>query len=279
MKKEKGFGLILSGGGARGAYQVGVWKAIKELNLPVRLKAVAGVSIGAVNGALIIQELASGRKDFTRDRWQEASPGAIFSALPDHLESLEWSHYFQLGLDTLKHFKVRIEPFKKRMFEDTQETLIRESGIRLVIAAWNLGKIRTEVFRLEDIPEGKLAQYIVASASFPAFGPEKIGTQYYLDGGIGNNLPLQLIMDDPDIEWGLAVDVASFLRYRPSQFLIENRYKDRVFFIRPGRSIPSPADFSREAAQEMLEVGYSDGKEQLKGLPHFLADKGLEAYL
>ena len=51
---KKEYGLVLSGGGTRGAFQVGVWKALKELEVDV--KAIAGTSIGALNGALILQE-------------------------------------------------------------------------------------------------------------------------------------------------------------------------------------------------------------------------------
>ena len=52
MKKE--YGLVLAGGGTKGAYEVGVWKAIKELKLNVT--AITGASIGALNAALILQD-------------------------------------------------------------------------------------------------------------------------------------------------------------------------------------------------------------------------------
>ena len=45
--------LVLSGGGARGAYQIGVWKALEELN--IKCNIVTGASIGSINGALYTQ--------------------------------------------------------------------------------------------------------------------------------------------------------------------------------------------------------------------------------
>ena len=48
---SKEYGLVLEGGGAKGAYQIGAWKALKEAG--VRIRAVAGTSVGALNGALI----------------------------------------------------------------------------------------------------------------------------------------------------------------------------------------------------------------------------------
>lgn len=51
---DKEFGLVLAGGGTKGAYEVGVWKALKELNISIT--AIAGTSIGALNAALILQD-------------------------------------------------------------------------------------------------------------------------------------------------------------------------------------------------------------------------------
>ena len=51
---EREYGLVLAGGGTKGAYQVGVWKALKELEINV--KAIVGASIGALNGALFLQD-------------------------------------------------------------------------------------------------------------------------------------------------------------------------------------------------------------------------------
>ena len=52
--EEKEYGLVLAGGGTKEAYQVGVWKALQELNINVT--AIVGTSIGALNGALFLQD-------------------------------------------------------------------------------------------------------------------------------------------------------------------------------------------------------------------------------
>ena len=57
----KEYGLVLDGGGARGAYQIGAWKALREAG--VKIEAVAGTSVGALNGALIC---FIGKFDFRR---------------------------------------------------------------------------------------------------------------------------------------------------------------------------------------------------------------------
>ncbi len=56
-------GLVLSGGGGKGAYEIGVWEAIKELNIDKYIKVVSGTSIGAINAALFAQDDFEGEKE------------------------------------------------------------------------------------------------------------------------------------------------------------------------------------------------------------------------
>ncbi|HKK77212.1 MAG TPA: patatin-like phospholipase family protein [Saprospiraceae bacterium] len=269
-KEERNIGLVLSGGGARGAYQIGVWEGLKELGLERRLHTVAGVSIGAINAAVLIQEWNDG-PETAIDMWRQMLPGEVFKAVPDNLKNLEWKDYLDLGLDSLKNFKVRVDPFIERLFEHTSEERIREAPHQFVLAAWNLNKLRTDVFPLPEIPQGKLADYILASASFPAFGSYKIDGTSYLDGGIGNNLPLDLALKGEAIDLGLAIDVGAIVRYSPSQLRVEKKYKEQTLIIRPSRSIPSPANFSSSAVQIMLEVGYEDGKKHRDKVKSFFS--------
>ena len=76
------YGLVLAGGGVRGAYQIGVWKALKELK--IKVSAVSGVSIGAVNGALFVQ----GSKTKAERLWNKIAIGDIIS-LPKEMENDE----------------------------------------------------------------------------------------------------------------------------------------------------------------------------------------------
>lgn len=269
-KQERNIGLVLSGGGARGAYQIGVWEGLKDLGLQDRLHTIAGVSIGAINAAVLIQEWNDG-PEAAIDMWRQMLPGEVFKAVPDDLKNLEWKDYLDLGMDSLKNFKVRVDPFIERLFEHTSEDRIREAPHQYVLAAWNLNKLRTDVFSLPQIPVGKLADYILASASFPAFGSYKIDGTSYLDGGIANNLPLDLALREKAVERALAIDVGAIVRYSPTQLRMEKKYKDQTLIIRPSRSIPSPANFSRSAVQIMLEVGCEDGQKHRDKVKSFFS--------
>ena len=57
---SKEYGIVLEGGGARGAYQIGAWKALKEAG--VKIKGIAGTSVGALNGALMCMKIMKMRK-------------------------------------------------------------------------------------------------------------------------------------------------------------------------------------------------------------------------
>ena len=76
------YGLVLAGGGVRGAYQIGVWKALKELK--IKVSAVSGVSIGAVNGALFVQ----GSKTKAERLWNKIAIDDII-LLPKEMENDE----------------------------------------------------------------------------------------------------------------------------------------------------------------------------------------------
>lgn len=71
------FGLVLAGGGVRGAYHIGVWKALKEMNIDVC--AVSGTSIGAINGALFVQ----GELDTAMELWERTALDDIVSLPPE----------------------------------------------------------------------------------------------------------------------------------------------------------------------------------------------------
>ena len=82
------YGIVLEGGGARGAYQVGAWQALRELGL--EYGGVAGTSVGALNGAMMVQ----GDIDRALEIWSDIRPSRIVSideALYERLKRLEIS--------------------------------------------------------------------------------------------------------------------------------------------------------------------------------------------
>lgn len=96
----KPYGLILAGGGAKGAYQIGAWKAMRELD--IEFEAIAGASIGAINGAMIAQ----GDFDDAYELWSnvEVSSGVnIQGELKDPKNLFSFSNFPKIAHEIIRN--------------------------------------------------------------------------------------------------------------------------------------------------------------------------------
>ena len=89
------FGLVLEGGGAKGAYQIGAWKALRELG--VKIKGVAGTSVGALNGAMIVQN----DFDTAYEVWHNISFGKILKVDEEIILKIKEGQFPRRIFDTL----------------------------------------------------------------------------------------------------------------------------------------------------------------------------------
>ena len=211
--------LVLQGGGALGAYQAGVFEALAKVHREPTW--VAGISIGAINAALIAGNAAAHRVDRLREFWELVS-----SALPTPViragttatarEALNESHASQVMLFGVPgFFKPRFPPapfqpagsLEAISFYDTSplaatlERLvdfdrINSGGVRLSVGAVN---VRTGNFEYFDSAKQTIdVRHIMASGALPpGFAPVEIDGEHYWDGGIVSNTPLQYVLDQP----------------------------------------------------------------------------------
>lgn len=189
MTRKKEYGVVLDGGGARGAYQIGAWKALKEAG--IRIHAVAGTSVGALNGALICMDDLKKAQDIWKsmtfskvmnvdDGWMEG----LFERehkVKDVLSQI-WSVVTAGGID--------VTPLKELIHELIDEEKIRQSGKEFYLLTFSLTDFKELDLGLEDIPEGRLEDFLLASAYLLGFKNEKMGGKRYIDGGVVNNVPL-----------------------------------------------------------------------------------------
>src|SRR6056297_2139164 len=94
IDKSKEYGIVFTGGGTKGCYEIGAWKAFNELGLKV--KAVAGTSIGAINGALYIQ----GDYDSAYKKWININVKDYLNSPDDNPVTLFLSALKEKGIDT-----------------------------------------------------------------------------------------------------------------------------------------------------------------------------------
>jgi len=221
--------LVLQGGGALGAYQAGVFEAMTKI--PTEPHWVAGVSIGAINCALIAGNEPHRRIDRLKEFWSLlTSQSGLFAPVFDQ----QWSAIHQMGASMAASwgvpgfYKPRIPPpmFQPEgtdgaiSYYDTaplRETLLRLVDFDLI----NSGKVRLSVGAV-NVRTGNSVyfdnatqligpEHIMASGALPpAFAPVMIDGEPYWDGGLVSNTPLQYVIDNRDLKKTLALQVDLF---------------------------------------------------------------------
>ena len=148
-------GLVLAGGGARGSYQVGVWQALQEMGWTPGV--IAGTSVGCLNGAMF----ALGLSDVARDMWLTINSHDVM-ALPgdraaDPSGVMLRQFVEQGGLD--------VTPLEGIVARILDEDALRASPVRFGLVTVELRGLKPRQLTLEEIPQGQLAQYLLASAA------------------------------------------------------------------------------------------------------------------
>ena len=211
--------LVLQGGGALGAYQAGVFESLSKVYREPTW--VAGISIGAINAALIAGNPAGKRLERLHEFWHLVSsalptPPLSLGASAAAREALNESHASQVMLFGVPgFFKPRFPPapfqpqgtLESISYYDTTplaETLARlvdfdrinSGAMRLSVGAVN---VRTGNFEYFDTARHTLdARHIMASGALPpGFPPVEIDGEHYWDGGLVSNTPLQYVLDQP----------------------------------------------------------------------------------
>ena len=273
---SKEYGLVLDGGGARGAYQIGAWKALHEAG--VRIRGIAGTSVGALNGALICM----GDVDEAEHIWKEMTFSKVRDVDDDWMERL-----FQKEVpmrELLKELMLRLRdggidvtPLKDLIHNILDEDRIRSAGIDFSLLTFSLSDMKELDLTLDEIPEGLLADFLLASACLLGFKNEPLHGKTYLDGGVINNVPLNSL-----VKRGYR-DIITVRIYGPGR---EPRVRldegTQVYEIAPRVHLGSIIEFQGKRSRQNLKIGYYDAKRMvygLKGLIYYIdSDRDEEEY-
>jgi len=186
--------LVLGGGGAKGSYQMGVWKALREID-ETDFDIVAGTSIGALNGALIVQN----DFDAATEIWDTIEYKKVFgdkrkeeiSTINSTLDMVR----FAIN-DAVMEGSLDSAPLENLVKEAVDEEKIRGAKSRLGIVAVELPILRPITPMIDEIPKGDLYKYLMASsACFPVFSPYEINGVKYIDGGYYDNVPINFAIE------------------------------------------------------------------------------------
>ena len=236
-------GLVLSGGGMRGAAHIGVIRALEEHN--VYPTHIAGSSVGAIVGSLY----AYGYK------WNEILN--FFNEV--QLFSLTKYALNKPGIIDAEKF---YDDFKVYLKEDDFSVLKK----KLFITATNILNGKLKIF-----DKGELIRPVLASAAFPGlFAPVKIKNAYYIDGGALNNFPLEPLKQTCNYFIGVYVDGFDVLKIKDLKHshnvvervfkmksVVENqhKFKECDILIAPSE-LNKFGSFDRKNSDEIVEIGY-----------------------
>lgn len=256
------YGLVLEGGGAKGSYHMGVYKAILECG--IKLDGVVGTSIGALNGAMIVQD------DFERccELWNKLTYSMVLDVDDKEFEKLLKAKFIKEDLSflsdrlkkVLNNRGFDITPLKKLMDEYINEEKIRASKMDFGMVTINLSQRKPLYLFKEDIDEGEIKNYLMASAYLPFFKSERIGGSVYLDGGFYDNLPFKLLVDKGYEDLIL---VRTHAKGFTKRLKLEGK---NAIVISPSDNIGKSIEYSGVSAKRNIDLGYYDGLRALKGL-------------
>lgn len=251
---HKPYGLVLAGGGAKGAYQLGAWKAMRELG--VQFSAISGVSIGAINGALIAADNFEGADEL----WRSVNVGMgvnLTSELKDPENLFSIRNFPTLFMEIVKNGGIDASPTKDFISRYIDEDAVRRSPAKLGIVSFHLSGMSPLEMFIDDVPQGQLLDYLLASCKVP--GVNKIGPEgeRYLDGGVYDNAPIGLLRRN-GYNRIIIIDISSMkgLGHRGSMSNAE------IVYIRPYdiEELGAAFEFDESLADFRIKLGYYDAR-------------------
>jgi NTE family protein len=247
--------LVLQGGGALGAYQAGIYQALHEAGLEP--DSVAGVSIGGINGAIIAGNPPDRRIERLRAFWEgiTALPVSLFTLDGDDARKAHntWSSYLTTIRGQPGFFKPNplnawlsprgsktatalydTSPLRETLLRLVDFDLLNNGGIRYAAGAVNV--LNGNFAYFDSSVTEILPEHVMASGALPpAFPLVQIGTDFYWDGGLVSNTPLQHVLDTAKCQRLLVFQVDLFSARGPlprDMYDVMARQKDIQFSSR-----------------------------------------------
>jgi NTE family protein len=204
--------LVLQGGGALAAYQVGVYEALHAAG--IEPDWVIGTSMGAINGAIIASNAVERRMDCLQKLWARIEQDGIGATRPwpwignwATLQTLlrgipglfspnpaaAWGMHVKLGAERAAFYST--EALRSTLPELVDFDHLPSSSTRLTMGAVNIRTGRMHYFDSRDMIIG--VDHVLASSALPpAFPAVRIDDEPYWDGGIYSNTPIEVVFDD-----------------------------------------------------------------------------------
>lgn len=247
--KKKDYALALSGGGTRGAYEVGAYKALNEIG--INIKAIAGTSIGALNGAMFL----SANLEKAEDMYNKIDISNVLDVDDDintDKDIFDFRNIFKIIKDYTKKKGLDNKPLKELIEKEVDIEKIYKSDIDFGLVTYSIkSKKALEVFK-EDIKKEEFVDFLLASACFPIYKAQKIQDEEYFDGFFHDNMPINML-----IKRGykniIAIDLGS--KNANKKLIDKNVY---VKLVKPSENLGGIFEFNKDRIKFNIKLGYLD---------------------
>ncbi|MDY5910527.1 MAG: patatin-like phospholipase family protein [Inconstantimicrobium porci] len=260
MQDIRNIALVLGGGGGRGAYQIGVWKALREFGIEKNIKAVSGTSIGGINAAFFAQ----GSYEKAESLWRNISSEQIVVIDAKKIIS-EFLKNFDLKSKKPTEFFKNIadtEVISRNGLVEIVEKYINidyiaNSNIKCILSCTEIPQFKAHYFDVEGKNILKIKKALMATSAFPVvFDPVNIDGHLYIDGGAVDNIPIKPLYD-------LGYRKFIVVHFDINGKIDYSKYKGAVFtIITPsifqGGMITGAFNFNKITNKMRLELGYRD---------------------
>ena len=225
----RNIGLVLSGGMAKGAYQIGALRAIKEFFKPSDFRYISSASIGALNSYIFLtQELDKGI-----EIWK--------------------------GADEKNNRKWVTAVLKNGFLQESIKNIISKEEIKNIfyIPLVNLKKRKLSYIDVGKVPAEGIESYLRASVAMPIFNPGVlINGEYYYDGAIVDNIPIQPILKH-------SIDYVICIYFDDYNYTFESEYLDNKIIkmnFSDDKILSNSLSFNGESIEYMINEGYTRGR-------------------
>lgn len=269
--------LVMSGGGAKGAYQIGMLKAFEEEGLEKKNLTLAGTSIGAMNSLIY----AARDKEAIRELLKVFGD-ALKKEMSDPYVKERMKLMDQAKQDVINK-KVSLEEFlgSRRYYQMDNlymieamrkicpDELIENLEIPVTVCAYSLKQEKPAYFKLNGLPAEEQRLLTIASGSLPFLSPAiYYKGDFYLDGGC-----VPEICNNPQTEDKIPVGcvsqeacdyfIVSYLKPEDKVCFPENVDRSKIVEIRPDKPLEKvkdtgTLDFSEDSLKWREELGYQD---------------------
>lgn len=267
-------GLVLSGGGAKGAFQQGVLEAFHDQGWLSQFDAISGVSIGALHALSVTSNML----DASRQVWETMDKSFAFSDEKTFFDRLKDGEADLINHGLLPNHKLEelldafidLDKISQKEVYIGVTKLGSKNASAGALLAYNIKHILTGEFPIEYIPihtlkKPTIKKTILASTAIPVvFKPVTIGENRYGDGGVYNNTPIKPLIDAGCTK----IVVVELFKY--NLFRKKEMQGIPIYTLAPEHYLGRVLDFNPERSKEKLQYGKTFVKRHKNEIERFI---------